>query len=151
MPATQEKSYKVGVWIDHREAIIVRLRSGDEEAMVERVRSGVPGKVRLSGGSRTSTPYGPQDASDESSAQRKRKQDLSKYCQRVIEQLEEADELYIFGPAQARSELADEIARVDVDLGSRIRRVEPAGKMTENQIAARTREFYHQRHPRKSA
>ena len=96
----------------------------------------------LSGGSRSASAYG--EISDESSSQRKRRRDLHKYYQSVIERLAEADDLYFFGPAQARSELAAEIARGHDDLNARIRQVEAADEMTEGQIVAHAREFYHE-------
>jgi hypothetical protein len=53
----------VGIWIDHEKAFIVTIIDGQES--VEIIKSDIEGKIRLSGGSRSRTIYGPQDVASE--------------------------------------------------------------------------------------
>ena len=60
---------EVGLWIDHREAVIVILIDGHEQMVV--IESNMEKHVRPAGGSRSKSPYGPQDVMKEDSRERK--------------------------------------------------------------------------------
>ena len=53
----------VGLWIDHENAMIAAV--GEGAKAVARIDSDSEGHIRLSGGSRSKTPYGPQDIRSE--------------------------------------------------------------------------------------
>ena len=56
----------VGLWVDKRKAVIVRIEG--ENFTVQEIESGVEKHTRLKGGSRSATPYGPQEISSERTA-----------------------------------------------------------------------------------
>lgn len=74
-----------GIWIDHRQAVIVSITDGEET--IKRVDSGIERKVGLSGGSRTGKiPYGPQQVSVDSKQQERIRRQLREYYQEIIRQ-----------------------------------------------------------------
>ena len=135
----------VGIWIDHEKAYIVSIEHSREHTVC--IESNVEGHSRLSGGSRSSTIYGPQEVASERKIEEKRKHHLQRYYRNVIRAIKEGERILIFGPGEAKIELERAIKKTK-GLYSRIDRVEPADKMTERQIVARVREFFDLENPR---
>ena len=137
------KAYRknnVGLWLDRRKAVIVSITNDGET--IERVESNVERKVRLSGGSRTAkTPFGPQQVSVDGKQEDRIKQQLRKYYQEIIQRIQDADQILILGPGEAKTEIKKEIQK-SRELALNKITVEPADKMTERQIAAKVRQFF---------
>ena len=129
----------IGIWIDHRKAVIVT--SVDNTQSIVHVESKVEGHFRLKGGSRSKTPYGPQDVTSESKREERYKHHLRDYYKRVIELIRDASRIIVFGPGEAKHEFVKEIKKNKV-LGQKIAGVETEDKMTDPQIAAKVRKFY---------
>jgi hypothetical protein len=120
----------VGLWIDHREATIVMLTGKDET--VSRISSGMDKHVRFSGGA--------EQATSEDMRDRRFTNHLNQYFQEVITLIRDAESIYIFGPGEAKGELAK---RVESEkLTGRIVGVDTADKMTDRQIAAKVRQRF---------
>jgi hypothetical protein len=136
MPGT---SRKVGVWIDHRQAVIVTFE-GDDVA-VHTLESNLDGRTRPAGGSRSVTPYGPQDVIKEGAGERRFAQQLRAYYADVLAHIGEAGVIYAFGPARARYEL---IEAVDASPAHRNTSTEtaPSDKLTNPQIVAHVKEHF---------
>ena len=65
---------------------------------------------------------------------------LGKYFDEIIAHIRDAELIQIFGPGEAKSELAK---RLEVGgLKARIVEMETMDKMTDNQIAAKVREYF---------
>ena len=134
-----QKNY-VGLWIDHRQAVLVSITDGAET--IKRIDSDIERKVRLSGGSRTAkTPYGPQQVSVDGKQQERIKQQARQYYQQIIRRIQDATKILIFGPGEAKTELKKEIEKSKKLVAKKIT-VQTADKMTERQIAARVRQFF---------
>ena len=128
-----------GLWIDHRKAVIVTVEN--ESVRVRTIESGAEGRIRLAGGARSSTPYGPEDVACERSWQERRHQHLAEYYRRVLQAVRGARSILIFGPGEAKLELKRMLLK-SKDLGAKLVGVETTDKMTENQIVARVREAF---------
>jgi hypothetical protein len=134
-----QKNY-VGLWLDHRQAVIVSIT--DDAETIKRIDSDIERKVRLSGGSRTAkTPYGPQQVSVDGKQQERINRQLHQYYQQIIRRIRDAAKILILGPGEAKTELKKEMEK-SRELASKKIAVEPADKMTERQIAARVRQFF---------
>jgi hypothetical protein len=129
----------VGLWIDHAKAMIVVV--GKEANAITRIDSDVEGHIRLSGGSRSKTPYGPQDIRSEKRIEERRKHHFHRYYDRVIGVIRDADEILILGPGEAKPELEKRM-KESGDLAVKIAKIETADKMTERQLAAKVKEFF---------
>ena len=129
----------VGLWIDHEKAVIAAM--GKEAKAITRISSDVEGHIRLSGGSRSKTPYGPQDIRSEKSIEERRKHHLNRYYDKVIDPIQDADKILILGPGEAKRELEKRMHE-SRDLASKIAAVEAADKMTDKQLSAKVKKFF---------
>jgi hypothetical protein len=128
---------EVGLWIDHRQAVIVTLVDQVEET--KRISSDIEKHVRYSGASHSQTPTGHDDSAED---RRDRRFDdhLSRYYDEVIACLRDADSILIFGPGEAKGELQKQLE--GQALGERIVGIETTDKMADGEVAARVRQHF---------
>ena len=130
---------EAGIWIDNKQAIIVKLFNGKET--MEKIFSGIESKVRTKGEGKQFTRMGKQFFTFEKSKEEKLKYQLKDYFDRVIEKIKDADSIIIVGPAEAKTGLHKEISKSKVLL-SKIKSVEAADSMTDKQVAALVRNYF---------
>lgn len=130
----------MGLWIDHRQAIIVRVFEHGEE--VKHLVSNLPKRVRFSGTSRSRDENDSNNDYAENKRDRRFEELLNRYYDDVIAELVHADAILIIGPTEAKFELQKRLS--DTKLESQVLAVEAVDKMTENQIVAKIREHYHE-------
>jgi len=130
---------EVGVWIDHRKAVIAIIAGKTEE--VRQVTSNMEKHVRYSGA--------PQEDSAEDQRDKRFTGHLNKYYDQVIGCIRDADSILIFGPGEAKIELEERLGKEA--LRGRIVGIETVDKMTDRQVAARVRQRFlkSKRKPRK--
>jgi stalled ribosome rescue protein Dom34 len=121
---------EVGVWIDHRKAVIAIIAGKTEE--IRQVTSNMEKHVRYSGA--------PQEDSPEDQRDRRFTGHLNKYYEQVIGSIRDADSILILGPGEAKIELVERLGRKA--LRGRIVGVETVDKMTDRQVAARVRQRF---------
>lgn len=126
-----------GLWIDHRKAVIVTVTDKGEE--VQDVISHVEKQLGRFEGERSTTSYPAQLVPADDSQQRDLTGHLDRYYDEVISRLRDAELILIFGPGEAKGELAKRIERTD--LGSHIAGIETVDKMSDRQIAAKVRAY----------
>jgi hypothetical protein len=119
----------IGLWIDHRKAVVVMISYEGEE--VKEISSQVDKHVRFSSGKS-------ENGSSEDVRDRKFDNQLNSYYDDVIAVIREGDTIQIFGPGEAKGELKNRLE--SQDLGGRIVSIETVDKMTDRQIAAKVRE-----------
>ena len=119
---------QAGLWIDHREAIVVFLGDNAEES--KRIESGVEKHVRFSGGNES------EEGSADDQRDRQFAVHLNRYYDEVIATLGDVVSILLFGPGEAKGELEKRMAAKG--LGGRIVAIETVDKMTTPQI---TRKF----------
>ena len=72
---------------------------------------------------------------------RKRQHHLHRFYAGLIETVQGAERLYLFGPGTAKEELAKKL-RKSKPLAAKIAAVDTVDKMTEPQIVAKVRQFF---------
>jgi stalled ribosome rescue protein Dom34 len=122
---------KIGLWIDHRQAVIVVVTDAGEET--KHLISNMEKHVRFSSGSS-------EDGSQEDVRDRQFENHLNSYYAEVITVIRDADSIQIFGPGEAKGELEKRLE--SEGLKGRIVGIETADKMTDRQIAAKVRERF---------
>ena len=125
---------EVGLWIDHRQAVIVITLDQEEE--IRRVISDMEKHVRYSGSGEGKS----HDDASEDGRDRRFDNQLNLYYDRVISYLQNATSILIFGPGEAKIELQKYME--NNGFSDRIVAVKPADKMTEAQIAAEVRQHF---------
>ena len=123
---------KVGIWIDLSKAIIVTLKGKEKEI---HLINGVDNRERIPGEGKSFTRFGNQYSNLEKQKESKLSHQVKTFLQSVEMQLKHSDDLVIFGPAQMKQELANLILKNN-KLAQKLRGVESADSMTDNQVAA---------------
>ena len=123
---------QAGLWIDHREAVVVFVRDDTEET--KRIESGIEKHVRFSGGNQ------PEDGSADDQRDRRFSTHLTRYYDEVISSIRDAQSILLFGPGEAKGELKKRLAAKG--LSGRIAATETTDKMTIPQIVAKVREHF---------
>ena len=118
---------EIGLWIDHRKAVIVLITDEGEE--IKKIKSNMEKHVRFTS----------EDGRGEDVRDRQFDNHLDSYYDKVITHLRDADSIQIFGPGEAKGELEKRIEREG--LKARIV-VETTDKMTDRQIAAKVKEHF---------
>jgi stalled ribosome rescue protein Dom34 len=124
---------KAGIWIDHKQAFLVF--ADENAATIENIVSEVEEHPRYT--SYTSSEDG---AADDQRDQRYAVH-LNKYYDEIISHLRNVDSILLFGPGEAKREFEKRL--VSKGHADRIVAVETSDKMTEPQIIAKVRHFYH--------
>ena len=120
---------EIGLWIDHRKAVIVVIK--DEEEEIKKVTSNMEKHVRFTSSSTS------EEGSSEDVRDRKFGNHLNSYYDEVIAYIRDADSIQIFGPGEAKGELEKRIKHEG--LKAHILTVETVDKMTDPQISAKVR------------
>lgn len=128
----------VGVWIDHRKAVITAIRGEQEETSV--IRSDVEKQPGRFEGVRSTTSYESQKVPADDRREKEFTGQLNRYYDEVIACVREAGRILILGPGEAKSELRKRLEQATPD--ARIEAIEVADKMTDRQITARVREYF---------
>jgi stalled ribosome rescue protein Dom34 len=87
------------------------------------------------------SPVGSFDIVPDNRADRRRNGHLKSWYKEVMQELSGAENIFVFGPGIAKSELAREI-KANKKLCDRIAAIESAGTMTEKQMTAKVRGFF---------
>jgi hypothetical protein len=129
---------EVGLWIDHRKAVIVTIEN--EVEVTRELRSNMEKHVRFSGDTRAKASNNSQGSTTEDMRDRQFENHLNDYYEGVISLIRVADSIWIFGPGEGKVELENRLKHDE--LGGRIVGVETVDKMTDNQIAAKVRDHF---------
>src|SRR5512135_3271575 len=129
---------EVGLWVDHREAVIVSEVNGVE--MIRKIRSNMEKHVRFSSGRRSKAPIKSQMSTAEDMRDRQFGDHLGRYYEGIVSLIKDADSIWIMGPGEAKIELENRLKRDE--MGSRIVGIETADKLTDRQIVAKVRHYY---------
>ncbi len=123
-------NHRVGIWIDHKKAVIVSASSG--EVTVKTLKSEVGPHPRFSG---------PPDGGGEQKYEARHDQHLDRYYDEVISQLGQPEAILIFGPGEAKLQLKERLSRSKA-LSERLVGIESTDKLTDPQIVAKVKEHY---------
>ena len=129
---------EVGLWIDHKRAVIVILSEGGEK--IQQIDSGVAKHTRYHGATHPKSPYSAQYEKGDNQLDRQLMEQLNKFYGTVITQIRGADSLLILGPGEAKHELQKRLAQEKA--GVKATAIETADKMTDRQLTARVRKYY---------
>jgi len=125
----------VGVWIDHTQAIFVRLAGGNAEPEVSSLRS----EAQVGGRGGAAAPGESKEQADSRQAKRRRQQ-LRDFYARVIEAVASAPRIVVLGPGTAKLELRQQIEE-SPEVARRLEQVRPCERVAQRQLIERVREL----------
>ena len=123
-------SHDVGVWIDHKKAVIVSIAEGQVSSRT--LESDVGAHPHYSGS---------REGGGEKKYEERHNQDLDRYYDDVIGQLGKPDAVLLFGPGEAKLQLKARLGRSKGSPESVVA-VESTDKLTDPQIVAKVKEHY---------
>ncbi len=129
---------KAGVWIDHKQAIVVLLSDAGRET--KKFKAGTEQPARPAGGSRSKNKYTPNDFVADDRRERKLENDRKKVYDAVLTCIRGADALLILGPGEIKGEFSKHIKAKK--LRGLAVELETADKMTPRQLAAKVSEHF---------
>lgn len=129
---------EVGLWIDHRKAVIVSIEN--EVEVTREITSNMEKHVRFSDGSHSNSSNNTTGSTAEDVRDRQFGDHLDSYYEGIISLIRDADSIWIFGPGEAKVELGNRLKRDQLE--GRIVGIETVDKMTDHQIAAKVRDRF---------
>lgn len=111
-----------------------------EAAELKKVKSKIH-HHNVKGGSRSSTPYGPQGSVSEKASLERFKNEMKSYFKELKQEIQNADGLYIFGPAKTKV-LFHKNLQENKALAEKVLCVDSSDSMSDNQIMAQVKEFF---------
>jgi hypothetical protein len=129
---------QVGLWIDHRKAVITTLIDGTETT--REVLSNLEKRVRFSSSSRSNTPDKKLLSVAEDTRDRQFENQLDAFYTQITSLIKDASAIWIIGSGEAKLELEKFLK--NHNLADRIAGVEPADKLTNRQIASKVRQYF---------
>ena len=132
-------SHKVGIWIDHRKAIMVFASSGHVTAKT--VESDIGPHVRYSDRASYPTPDSAKAGRGEKKYAERNRQYLDRYYDEVISQMGQPEALLIFGPGEAKLQLKERLSHSKA-LSELVVEIESTDKLTDHEIVARVTQHY---------
>jgi len=127
-----------GLWIDHREAVIV-LIDGTQLRM-RKVASRARRRRGMERGMHAPRAYGAHSVSSDDIRAREFEGQLASYYDEVISVIRHMNEVVVLGPGEARNEFKKRMERAQ--LGSLITEVSACDRLTRRQLAARVRAHF---------
>jgi stalled ribosome rescue protein Dom34 len=128
---------EAGLWVDHREALIVILSKTGEET--KRIQSNAQKQLRRTGEPSIGR-FEFQEVPADDSRQRAYSGYLERYYDEIVAYLRDAGAILIFGPGEAKGELKKRFEKECP--GAHIVTMETTDKMTEQQIVAHVRHHF---------
>jgi hypothetical protein len=128
----------VGLWIDHKQAIVVTVTDKGKEIGSVVLKS--EEQHRRSGDPQYDGSHEPQRVTADDIRQRVFTEHLNIYYDVVIAAIGAAEAILIFGPGEAKGELKKRLERKN--MGGCLAAVEAVDKMTKRQIAAKVRKHF---------
>jgi hypothetical protein len=132
-------SHRVGIWIDHKQAVIVSASA--DRVTAKTLQSDVGPHARYSAGAAYPTVDGPHGGGGEKKYEQRYDEHLDQYYDKVIRDVGHPEALLIFGPGEAKLQLKERLSRSKA-FADRIVGVETTDKLTELQIVAKVKEHY---------
>ena len=120
----------VGIWIDHKTAVIVSASAG--HVTTKTLESDVGAHPRYSG---------QEGAGGEKKYEQRHGEQLDRYYDDIISQLGLPEAVLIFGPGEAKLELKERLSRSKALSGCTVD-LETADKLTDPQIVAKVKDHF---------
>jgi len=130
---------QTGIWIDGSKAIIVDLREGKEH--VSQIEAEIENRIHHFDEGQKGSFMGGAHINHEKTFDERKKHQIDDYLKDVMNKVSQSDEIYIFGPGEIKSVLNKHFQENHL-LASKVKSVDTADSMTDNQIIAKVVDFY---------
>ena len=130
---------EIGVWLDSEKAFIISFPKEGET--IDKIESEVEHRIRIPGDKKGFHRLGGMRSNPDKVQMERQKHQLSNYFNKLILNLKDADKIYLFGPSTTKEWLEKEIKK-NHRLSKKLIGIESSDLISENQMIARTRDFF---------
>lgn len=124
-----------GIWVDHAHAFVVKSNKGAQMEVSE-YHSDVESHHK---GGQESNEH--QTLSNQTAHEHRRENQMKAFAKELVQHVQDADELVLFGPGTAKHELKHEVER-NKALASKLKGVETTDKLTEHELKDFVKTFF---------
>jgi hypothetical protein len=132
---------QTGVWLDKEKAMIINLSGGKHT--IKTIDSNVDTRERYPGETKRFGRFGGQFLSMENKKKNRLKKQTTKYLKTIMAEIENSDEIVLFGPAGIKIELKKMISE-NKKMSHKPLKEESADSMSENQMVAWVKGYYNE-------
>lgn len=133
---------QTGVWLDKEKAFVINLSGGKHT--IKTIESNIDSRERYPGETKRFGRFGGQFLSLENKKKNRAKKQIAKYLKIVVSEIDESDEIVLFGPADMKTEL-EKMIRENKKASHKLLAVKTADAMTENQLVAWVKRYYNEK------
>lgn len=138
----------IGIWLDHATAKLIEIRS--DKASITTIQSPYKRHIRIPGLSQIKERFGPDFYYNlEYKLHHRKMHDLSSYYKDLIKRLNRFDEIVLFGPTKAKTELYNLLIQ-DKQFKLKTISIESKDKMSEKQMATFVKKYFSNSHQKKA-
>lgn len=130
---------QTGIWIDTKKAVIVSLAENNHS--VKTILSSIEGRERIPGEARLFTRFGFQYLDSGKKKKNRLANEKREYLKNVMAEVKDCTETVLFGPAGMKTGL-EKLIKKNALLAHKLKSVETADSMTENQVVAWVRKYF---------
>lgn len=130
---------QTGIWIDGSKALVVKLKNNTEH--LSTIEAEIENRIHHFDEGDKGSFMGSSHINNERTFDERAKHQTEGYLKDVIEKVKDADELFVFGPGEIKIHLREQIMNI-VDLAPKLKAVETADSMTDNQVVAKVKDFF---------
>lgn len=130
---------KIGVWLDQKEANIITIFN--DTVQNKTVYSDIETRERFVGETKKFGRFGDQYLNDEKGKKNRIHELTNRYLNEILKELSDAEEFILFGPAQTKLKL-EKLIHNKLELSSKLKEVQTAENMTENQKVAYVKKYF---------
>jgi stalled ribosome rescue protein Dom34 len=130
---------KLGIWIDQSRASLISV--SEQGTSLRTIQSHIESRERIPGEGKDYGKIGHQYIDYEKKKINRKTLQKNEFLKDILNEIKEVEELVVFGPAEMKTELRKAIEK-DRFLSPRLKAVENAGKMTDNQLKAWVKDYF---------
>jgi len=130
---------KLGIWIDQSRASLISV--SENGTTLRTIQSPIESRERIPGEGKDYGRFGNQYLDHQKKKINKKTLQKNEFLKDVLHEIQEAGELVVFGPAEMKIELRKAIEK-DRNLAPKLKAVENADKMTDNQMKAWVKDYF---------
>ncbi len=128
----------IGIWMDGTKALIVDAATGN----IKTVEADIENSVHQYGeGDKGNFVGGGHHINNEKTFEERKKHQTNDYLKKVAAEVKDASGIYVFGPAEMKTHFKHYLESQN-GFKDKLRSVEPADKMTNNQVVAAVKDFF---------
>lgn len=130
---------KMGVWLDSEKAFLISLTDSGE--YICKIDSEVENRLRYPGEKKSFHRLGGMLSNPENVHGERRRHQLHDYFLKVMDNMKDADEIFLFGPSKTKEWLEKELTK-NSEMASKLCGTASADRITEKQMVARVKDFF---------